>query len=88
MERSQILASSPILLTSGAIHPTKPKAKYGNNLPSTLQAAVGSCLKARFGGLLITSDETGERESEEKPRGEDGGVGKESLSSEVLSPLC
>ena len=67
-------------------HPPTPKAKYGSNLPRertlfrsrTLQAARGN---SRFSRLPITSVETGEREKiEEKLRGEDVRVGKESLS--------
>ena len=67
-------------------HPPTPKAKYGTNLPSALQAALGTCLKVRLGGPLITSDETGERENWREAL-----WFKESLWGEVLevlSPLC
>jgi len=57
VERSQILASSPILLTSGATYPSSQGQIFDSNLPESLQAA----LKVRFSRLIKTFAETGER---------------------------
>ena len=76
VERSQILASSPILLTSGATYPPGQGQIFDSNLSTeSLRADLKVRLRKTDHNLC---------KSEEELQGEDGRLGKESLSVEVL----
>ena len=76
VERSQILASSPILLTSGATYPSSQGQIFDSNLSTeSLRADLKVSLRKTDHNLC---------KSEEELQGEDGRLGQESLSVEVL----